>query len=97
MASLAVSAQEQDLSGAWLLNLSSAQGQTSAVLQLERTNGSYVGQSAPLDVLQACPLSYKGESARGRLRLVVQCRGAEIGALELTRKNAGLFCNGNLL
>lgn len=88
--------QGQDFSGEWLVTARAAQGETSATLQLEHSNDAYTGRSGPLDVLQACPLTYQGEAVRQRLRLSVQCRGMEVGAIELTRKDATLAGSGKI-
>jgi acetamidase/formamidase len=89
-------AQAQDFSGEWLVTSSAAQGRTTATLQLERSNDGYTGQSGALDVLQVCPLAYNGEVVRRRLRLSVQCRGIDVGVLDLASQGTSLAGSGTL-
>lgn len=99
VASLAESvapAQGKDFSGEWVVTSKSLQGTTSAVLQLERSGKGYLGRSAPLDILAACPLAYAGEAAGDRLRLSVQCRDYQIGVLDLVQRRASLAGSGKL-
>jgi amidase len=96
VASPALSAPVPDFSGEWAVTSRAVDGSTSTMLELERTQNGYAGKSGPLDILAACPLVYAGEALAGRLRLSVQCRGLEVGTLELALETDRLEGTGKL-
>ena len=82
--------------GSWLLTSSVDGAEVSAPFEVVENGQETTAESGPLDLLQYCPLRYRGTTAGGSTQLDVSCRDQPVGSLVLRPERQGMRGEGRI-